>query len=260
MQMPDLIAAEIARRMGVPRHDVAIVLGSGWRSAVEVFGPGWRTMPVSDVPGLIPPSAAGHGGEIRSVRVGEQNVLIFLGRVHQYEGHTPEQVALPVQAACAAGAKTVILTNAAGGIRRGMSVGECVLISDHINLLGGSPLAGPQFIDLTEAYSKRLRELARTIDPTLAEGVYAGMRGPQYETPAEIRMLLTIGADLVGMSTVYETIAARAAGAEVLGISLVTNLAAGLGDSGLDHSEVLAAGRDNADRLGELLHSIVGSL
>lgn len=258
--MPDLIAAEITRGTGVARHDVAIVLGSGWGQAAEVFGPGRGSIPVGELPGLVPPSAAGHGGEVRSVRAGEQNVLIFLGRVHQYEGYSPEQVALPVRAACAAGARTVILTNAAGAIRGGMPVGSPVLISDHINLLGGSPLVGAQFVDMTDAYSPELRKLARSIDPGLQEGVYAAMRGPQYETPAEIRMLQSIGADLVGMSTVYETIAARQLGARVLGISLVTNLAAGLGDGGLDHSEVLAAGRENAASLGELLHAIASAL
>lgn len=260
MQMPDLIAAEITRRTGVDRHEVAIVLGSGWSRAAEAFGPGWESIPVADLPGLVPPSAAGHSGEVRSVRCGDQNVLIFLGRVHQYEGHSPEQVALPMYAACAAGAETVILTNAAGAIRADLPIGTPVLINDHLNFLGGSPLAGAQFVDLIDAYSPKLRELARSINPSLAEGVYAAMPGPQYETPAEIRMLRTLGADLVGMSTVYETIAARSKGAQVLGISLVTNLAAGLGGDGLDHADVLAAGRENAASLGELLRSIVGAL
>jgi purine-nucleoside phosphorylase len=260
MQMPDLIAAEITRRTGVAHHDVAIVLGSGWGRAAEAFGPGWESILVADLPGMVKPSAAGHGGEVRSVRVADQNVLIFLGRVHQYEGYAAEQIALPVRSACAGGAKTIILTNAAGAIRDDLPVGTPVLISDHLNLLGDSPLRGAQFVDMIGAYSPELRSLARKIDPSLQEGVYAAMRGPQYETPAEIRMLRALGADLVGMSTVYETIAARANGAAVLGISLVTNEAAGLGTAGLDHSDVLAAGRENAASLGELLHAIVSAL
>jgi purine-nucleoside phosphorylase len=161
-----------------------------------------------------------------------------------------------------------VLTNAAGALRDGMQVGQPVLISDHLNLTGASPLTGdpppehlgPRFVDLSDAYARRLRDLARSIDPTLEEGVYAALPGPHYETPAEIRMLRTLGADLVGMSTVHETIAARHLGAEVLGLSLVTNLAAGLGDSVLDHADVLAAGGDAAERVGELLAALSGSL
>ena len=147
-----------------------------------------------------------------------------------------------MRTAAAAGCRTVVLTNAAGGIREGMRVGEPVLISDHLNLTGRSPLHGPRFTDLTDLYSPRLRALAREIDPTLTEGVYAGLPGPHFETPAEIRMLRVLGADLVGMSTVLEAIAARAEGVEVFGLSLVTNLAAGLTGAPLDHQEVLAAG------------------
>ncbi|HET9891102.1 MAG TPA: purine-nucleoside phosphorylase, partial [Mycobacterium sp.] len=165
-----------------------------------------------------------------------------------------------VRAACAAGVRAVVLTNAAGGLRQDMTVGEPVLISDHLNLTARSPLVGPQFVDLTDAYSPRLRELARQADRSLTEGVYAGLPGPHYETPAEIRMLRTLGADLVGMSTVHETIAARAAGAEVLGVSLVTNLAAGLSGEPLSHTEVLAAGAAAATRMGALLASVLEQL
>jgi purine-nucleoside phosphorylase len=166
----------------------------------------------------------------------------------------------PVRTACAAGADVVVLTNAAGGLRPEFSVGQPVLISDHLNLTARSPLVGAQFVDLVDAYSPRLRALARSIDPTLAEGVYAALPGPHYETPAEIRMLRTLGADLVGMSTVHETIAARAEGAEVLGVSLVTNLAAGMTGEALDHHEVLAAGRDSATGLGALLAAVLSAL
>jgi purine-nucleoside phosphorylase len=177
--------------------------------------------------------------------------------VHAYEGHDLLHVVQPVRAACEAGARIVVLTNAAGGLREDFEVGQPVLISDHLNLTGRSPLVGPQFVDLTDAYSPRLRALAREADPRLAEGVYAGVPGPHYETPAEIRALRVLGADLVGMSTVHETIAARAAGAEVLGVSLVTNLAAGMTGAPLSHAEVLAAGAASATRMGTLLAEII---
>ena len=166
----------------------------------------------------------------------------------------------PVRTACAAGANTVVLTNAAGGLRPEYTVGQPVLISDHLNLTARSPLVGAQFVDLVDAYSPALRTLARDVDPTLAEGVYAGLPGPHYETPAEIRMLRTLGADLVGMSTVHETIAARAAGADVLAVSLVTNLAAGMTGQPLSHDEVLAAGRQSATAMGSLLAAVVSRL
>jgi purine-nucleoside phosphorylase len=194
------------------------------------------------------------------VRVGDTRVLLLLGRTHAYEGHDLTRVVHPVRTACAAGAGTVILTNAAGGIREGMSVGTPVLISDHLNLTARSPLVGAEFVNMVDAYSPDLRALARRIDPTLAEGVYAGLPGPHYETPAEIRMLRVLGADLVGMSTVHEAIAVRAIGARVLGLSLVTNLAAGITGEPLDHSEVLAAGAASAARIGELLRDLVGRL
>jgi purine-nucleoside phosphorylase len=167
-----------------------------------------------------------------------------------------------VRTAVCAGARVVILTNAAGGIRPGLRVGEPVLIRDHLNLTGKSPLAGPpppgqRFVDLTDLYSPWLRALAREADPSLTDGVYAMMPGPHYETPAEITMLGRLGADLVGMSTGLEAIAARHLGAEVLGISLVTNLAAGLAGHGLSHAEVVEAGRTSASRMGALLAGIL---
>jgi purine-nucleoside phosphorylase len=182
---------------------------------------------------------------------------VLVGRVHAYEGHDLQHVVHPVRAACAAGARIVVLTNAAGGLRPDMAVGQPVLISDHLNLTARSPLVGAHFVDLTDAYAARLRRLAREVDPGLAEGVYACMPGPHYETPAEVRMLGILGADLVGMSTVHETIAARAAGAEVLGVSLVTNLAAGMTGEPLSHAEVLAAGAASASRMGSLLADVI---
>ena len=253
-------AAALAERTGVDRHDVAVVLGSGWRPAADAIGAPSSVVASSDLPGFPQPRVDGHGGELRSVPVGERRVLISLGRVHAYEGHDLRHVVHPVRTACAAGVRAVVLTNAAGGLRADFTVGQPVLISDHLNLTSRSPLVGARFVDLVDAYSPQLRALAREIDPTLAEGVYAGLPGPQYETPAEIRMLRTLGADLVGMSTVHETIAAREAGAQVLGISLVTNLAAGMTGQPLSHEEVLAAGRQSATRMGSLLASVIARL
>jgi purine-nucleoside phosphorylase len=224
--MADEAAAALLARVGADAVDVAVVLGSGWAPAAAELGE---------------PSAAGHGGQVLSLTVGGKRVLVLLGRIHAYEGHDLRHVVHPVRTACAAGARSVVLTNAAGGLREDHSVGQPVLISDHVNLTARSPLVGAQFVDLVDAYSPRLRALARDVDPSRAEGVYAGLPGPHYETPAEIRMLRTLGADLVGMSTVHETIAARAAGAEVLGVSLVTNLAAGMTGEPLNHEEVLEA-------------------
>ncbi|WP_454788922.1 purine-nucleoside phosphorylase [Mycolicibacterium lutetiense] len=250
-------AATIAERTGVERHDVAVVLGSGWAPAVAALGEPVATVPMGDLPGFTPPSAAGHRGQAHSVRIGDHRVLVLAGRIHAYEGHDLQHVVHPVRTAAATGVSTVVLTNAAGGLRAEYHVGQPVLISDHLNLTARSPLVGAQFVDLVDAYSPALRALARDIEPTLAEGVYAGLPGPHYETPAEIRMLRTLGADLVGMSTVHETIAARAAGLQVLGISMVTNLAAGMTGEPLSHAEVLEAGRQSATRMGSLLASVI---
>lgn len=263
-------AEAIAARTGVERHDVLVVLGSGWTPAADRFGTTTAEVPVSELPGFPPVGVVGHAGVLRSVEVaGGKRLLALLGRVHAYEGHDLSVVVHAVRSAVRAGCGTVVVTNAAGGLRAGMRVGQPVLISDHLNLTGRSPLTGPappaalelpRFVDLTEAYSARLRNLAREVDPTLEEGVYAGLGGPQYETPAEIRMLQVLGADLVGMSTVHEVIAARHVGAEVLGLSLVTNLAAGLGADALDHADVLEAGRAAAESMGDLLARVVARL
>ncbi|CAN5531104.1 purine-nucleoside phosphorylase [soil metagenome] len=253
-------AAAIAERTGVDHHDIAVVLGSGWAPAAEVLGEPTAVVPMAELPGFTPPTAAGHGGRVLSVPLGAHRVLVLVGRIHAYEGHDLAHVVHPVRTACAAGATTVVLTNAAGGLRSDFTVGQPVLISDHLNLTARSPLVGAQFVDLVDAYSPALRDLARQIDPSLAEGVYAGLPGPHYETPAEIRMLRTLGADLVGMSTVHETIAARAEGAQVLALSLVTNLAAGMTGQPLSHAEVLEAGRQSATAMGSLLSSVISRL
>ena len=264
MTDPEAVAQDAADairdRTDVDEHDVAVVLGSGWAPAVAEFGDPVAVLPMAELPGFTPPSAAGHGGQVLSLRIGDRRVLVFVGRIHAYEGHELRHVVHPVRAAYAAGVHTVVLTNAAGGLRDEYVVGQPVLISDHLNLTARSPLVGAQFVDLVDAYSPRLRAIAREIDPSLAEGVYAGLPGPHYETPAEIRMLRTLGADLVGMSTVHETIAARAGGVEVLAVSLVTNPAAGMTGKPLSHDEVLEAGRQSATRMGSLLAAVIAQV
>lgn len=266
----DDAAAAIVERTSVQQHDVLVVLGSGWMPAADRFGETTVEVPIGELPGFPSVGVAGHAGVLRSVEAaGGKRILALLGRVHAYEGHDLSAVVHAVRTAVRAGCHTVVVTNAAGGLRAGMRVGQPVLIADHLNLTSRSPLSGPaapeelglaRFVDLTEAYSPRLRALARDVDPSLEEGVYAGLPGPHYETPAEIRMLQTLGADLVGMSTVHEVIAARHVGAEVLGLSLVTNLAAGLGDGHLDHADVLEAGRAAAEAMGDLLAQVVERL
>lgn len=257
-------AARLAELTGRSRHDIAVVLGSGWAPAADALGTGTQ-VPMADLGGFPEPTVPGHLAAVRSLDLGQQAALIFLGRTHLYEGHSPATVVHGVRTAIAAGCQTIVLTNAAGGIQAGLRPGQPVLISDHLNLTGRSPLTGPpppagyqsRFTDLTDLYSARLRELARAVAPDLPEAVYAGLAGPHYETPAEIRMLRTCGAGLVGMSTVLEAIAARHRGAHVLGLCLVTNVAAGLAAEPLDHEEVVAAGRQASARLGGLLASIL---
>lgn len=260
-------ARALAERTDVERHDVVVVLGSGWRTAAEQLGEPTCAFAAAELPGFHPPTVEGHGGELRSIDVDGRRVLVALGRVHAYEGHALADVVHGVRTAVLAGCTTVVLTNAAGGLGPGLAIGQPVLIADHLNLTGRSPLTGPspdasigpRFPDMTDLYSSRLRGMAQELEPTLVEGVYAGMGGPQYETPAEIRMLQTLGADLVGMSTVHEAIAAHHMGAEVLAMSLVTNLAAGLGAS-LDHEDVLAVAAASADAMGALLARMVRRL
>jgi len=258
-------AARLADLTGQPRHDVAVVLGSGWAPAADALGSTVAEVPLDALGGFPLTTVGGHSAAVRSVRAGDVRALVFLGRVHLYEGHDPATVVHGVRTAVAAGCQVVVLTNAAGGIREGYQVGQPVLIHDHLNLTGCSPLGGPpppggyppRFTDLTDLYSARLRALAAAADAGLPEGVYAALPGPHYETPAEIRMLRTLGADLVGMSTVLEAIAARHLGAEVLATSLVSNLAAGLAPHGLDHAEVVAAGKAAAGRMGSLLAGLL---
>jgi purine-nucleoside phosphorylase len=263
-------AARLAELTGRAGHDVAVVLGSGWSPAADALASGLDAtvteIAVADLGGFPPSTVPGHAGLALSMVTPGLRLLALVGRVHLYEGHQPSVVVHGVRTAVAAGCRVVALTNAAGGIAAQFQVGQPVLVRDHLNLTGRSPLAGPgappegfpsRFTDLTDLYSARLRALAREADPSLAEGVYAAMPGPHYETPAEIRMLATLGADLVGMSTVLEAIAARHLGAEVLAISLVTNPAAGLAAAGLDHTDVVAAGQAAAGRMGALLAQVL---
>ena len=250
-------AAVLRERTGVQTHEVALVMGSGWLPAVDALGEATAELSTSDLPGFAPPAVAGHAGKIRSVRSGEKNLLVFLGRTHFYEGLGVRSVVHGMRTAAAAGCSVAVLTNGCGGLDERWQPGTPVLIRDHINLTGTSPIEGANFVDLTDLYSARLRALCKQVDGTLDEGVYVQFPGPHYETPAEIRMVRTIGGDLVGMSTVLEAIAAREAGMEVLGISLVTNLAAGITGAPLNHQEVLEAGRSAATRMGELLGAIV---
>ena len=261
-------AEQLAVRTGVDSHDIAVVLGSGWAPAADALGVADAVVPVAELGGFAEPTVPGHAPVVRSVRAGSRRVLVFLGRTHLYEGHGVATIVHGVRTAIAAGCRVIVLTNAAGGIRRGLWPGQPVLISDHINLTGQSPLAGPpppegypsRFADMSQAYSAELRAIARAADPSLEEGVYAALPGPHYETPAEIAMLSAVGADLVGMSTALEAIAARHLGAEVLGVSLVTNLAAGLSKQPLDHSEVVAIEQHAALRMGTLLAEILPGL
>jgi purine-nucleoside phosphorylase len=257
-------AEQIAELSGVARHDIALTLGSGWAAAADQLGELVVEIEAETIEGFSRPTVSGHVGTLRSVRLpGGKHALIIGARTHLYEGRGTQAVAHGVRAAAACGATTMVLTNGAGGINPQFTPGTAVLIRDHINLTGHSPLEGATFVDLTDLYTPALRELARSVQPDLPEGVYAQFPGPQYETPAEIVMARTIGADMVGMSTALEAIAARHQGMQVLGLSLITNPAAGTSvrvdgqAEAISHAEVLDAGREAAGRLGELLARIV---
>lgn len=232
-------------------------MGSGWLPAADALGVADHEIPLAELPGFSAPAVAGHGGTVRSLTLGDRRLLIFLGRTHYYEGKGVAAVVHGVRTAAAAGVKTLVLTNGCGGLDPAWAPGTPVLISDHINMTATSPLEGANFVDLTDLYSSRLRALCREADPSLDEGVYVQLPGPHYETPAEIGMVRAIGGDLVGMSTTLEAIAARAEGLEILGISLVTNAAAGMTGEPLNHEEVLEAGRAAATRMGALLGDVL---
>jgi purine-nucleoside phosphorylase len=259
MEVARAAAERLAALTGAEHHDVALVLGSGWAPAGELLGETLAEVPNTEVPGFRAAAVEGHVGTIRSVRIGDSDrrALVFGTRTHFYEGRGVRAVVHGVRTAAAAGCRVLLLTNGCGGLTPAWTPGTPVLIRDHINLTGASPLEGATFLDLTDLYSARLRALCHEIEPSLDEGVYVQFRGPQYETPAEVRMAGVLGGHLVGMSTAIEAIAARHAGLEVLGVSLVTNLAAGVSNAPLDHAEVVAAGKAAAQRVGAMLAQVV---
>jgi len=251
------------------RHDLLVVLGSGWSEAIPTLEAASATPPqsiaVTEIPGFAKPSALGHGGALVSITIGNIAVLLLTGRTHLYEGHGVHAVVHGVRAAHANGCSAVLLTNGAGCLRPDWQVGTPVVITDHINLTGHSPLTGDnppaphagRFVDLTDAYSQQLRDVVRSVDPTINEAVYIGLHGPHFETPAEIRAMANWGADMVGMSTVLEVIAARHLAMQVLALSLATNQAAGMSGEKLSGEEVIAVGKDSAPRVAELLRKVL---
>ena len=254
-------AEQIAEKTGVERHDIALTLGSGWAKAADLIGETTATIAATEIDGFSKPALEGHVGTLRSILLPSgKRALVIGARTHYYEGHGVRRVVHSVRTAAATGAKVMVLTNGAGGIKDTWSPGTPVLISDHINLTADSPLEGATFIDLTDLYSSRLRAVAKSIDPGLDEGVYCQFRGPHYETPAEVQMAKAIGGHIVGMSTALEAIAAREAGMEVFGMSLITNLAAGIQKTPLSHAEVIDAGRTAEPVISALLAKIVAAI
>lgn len=255
-------AAVIRERTGIGKHDVALVLGSGWGQTGDLIGETLVEIDNTDVPGFGKAAVAGHSGTMRSVAIGDtgRRALVYGTRTHFYEGRGVRSVVHGVRTAAALGCTTIVLTNGCGGLREEWPPGTPVIIRDHINLTAHSPIEGANFVDLTYVYTPRLRDLAREVDGSLDEGVYVQFRGPHYETPAEVQMAKVIGGDLVGMSTSLEAIAARQSGMDVLGISLVTNPAAGISKTPLNHEEVLEAGKAAADRCGQLLAAVVAKI
>src|SRR4051812_8669799 len=254
-------AGQLAEKTGVERHDIALTLGSGWGKAADLIGETVASVPATEIVGFSKPALEGHVGTLRSIRLPNgKHALVIGARTHYYEGHGVRRVVHSVRTAAATGASVMVLTNGAGGIKETWTPGTPVLISDHINLTADSPLEGATFIDLTDLYSRRLRDVARGVDPSLDEGVYVQFRGPHYETPAEVQMAKAIGGHIVGMSTALEAIAARQAGMEILGMSLITNLAAGIQKTPLSHEEVIEAGREAEPVISRLLARIVEAL
>jgi purine-nucleoside phosphorylase len=267
----EFIRAEAAARFLLKqtklRPKIAVVLGSGLGAFADEFASAVR-IPYAKIPNFPRSTAIGHAGQLVIGKVDGIEVAAMQGRVHLYEGYSVKDVAFPIRVFAGMGVKAVILTNAAGGIKKEFTQGRLVVLSDHINLQGVNPLSGPndenfgaRFPDMSRAYDKRFRELTlaegRRLGIALGEGVYAALAGPSYETPAEIRYLKTIGADLVGMSTVPEVIAARHSGIRVLGISCVTNAVAGILDQPLDHNEVLQTAERVKGQFIALLRAVI---
>jgi purine-nucleoside phosphorylase len=251
-------AAGYLREHGWPSHQVMVTFGSGWQGAADALGSADRTVPMHEVPGFVDPVAEGHGSEIRSYDVHGARVLAYLGRTHLYEGHGPGAVVHGTRVAAALGCTTAILTNANGSLRSDWTPGTVVVVRDHLNLTGTSPIVGPRFVDLTDAYAADLRRIARRSDPSLVEGVYAMVRGPHYETRAEGSAMARVGADVVGMSTVLEAIAAREAGMRVLGLSVVTAVDAE--GTLIDPAEVVRIAAEAASRCGDTIAAVIARL
>ncbi|MEI6790619.1 MAG: purine-nucleoside phosphorylase [Myxococcaceae bacterium] len=249
----------------LPPAQIAVVLGSGLGQFADALtNP--QYLPYSQITGFPVSTVEGHAGQFVHGFINQTPVLLMQGRVHRYEGYTPAEVVFPIRMLKSWGIEKLILTNAAGGINENFKAGDLMLISDHLNLTGDNPLIGPndsklgpRFFDMSDAYSKKMLDLAKSIEPNLKEGVYAGMLGPCYETVAEVRMLKMLGADAVGMSTVFETIAARHLGMEVLGISCICNQAAGISKSKLTHEEVVLASENASKKFEDLLIRLIES-
>ena len=266
------IAAEAAaERLDAAGAEVAVVLGSGLATAADTLEDA-RAAPYASLPGFPETTVAGHPGRLMVGRWQGRKTLVLCGRVHAYEGYCASEVGFAVRVAATLGAHSVVVTNVSGGVDPGLEVGEIVAISDHVNLTGTSPLVGPnderlgpRFVDMVDAYTPTLRGLAAEValqlfGKPMREAVYAGMLGPSYETPAEVRMLRILGVGLVGMSTIHEVISARHAGLGVLGLSLVANPAAGVKKGRLSHEEVTRAASAGAGKMGELLAGVVGAI
>lgn len=262
-------ARTIRSRTGL-KPEVAIVLGSGLGGFADEFAEA-VAIPYGEIPGFATSTAEGHAGRLVIGRVGLVPVIAMQGRVHYYEGYSLEEVTFPIRVFKLLGIKRLILTNAAGGIDIELNQGALMVISDHLNLMGVNPLRGPndekfgpRFPDMSEAYSRELQQLAvevaRTLGIEIRRGIYAALAGPSYETPAEIHMFRACGADAVGMSTVPETIVARQMGIEVLGISCITNMAAGISDEPINHAEVMETGRRVRETFTKLLRGVIAQL
>lgn len=269
LEQARLAARELARHTGTDRLDAVVVLGTGLHPVAALLGAdGTRPIDLTALPWSPRFTGMGHRPEAWSLRIGDRRTLVVGGRLHLYEGRTPAEVVHVVRTAIAAGCATVVLTCSAGAVAPGLEVGQVVAVSDHLNLTATSPLTGvpadhPQgvpFVDLTDAWSPALRALARAADPSLQEGVYAQLPGPHLETPAEVRMLAALGADLVGMSMVPEAIAARHLGAEVLGLAVVTNPAAGTAPGPVDVDALSGAAAGAAGALADLVRGVLEGL
>jgi purine-nucleoside phosphorylase len=258
-------ARELARRLGVDHHDVLVILGSGLSGTAEALGAGEDSVPLDTLPFFPHYSAGGHRAQAWSVEHNGLRLLVLGGRCHLYEGLTAMEVVHPVRTGIAAGCRTVFLTAAAGGIRDDLATGSVMVVEDQLNLTGRSPLIGPDFVDMADAYAPRLRASALAAPAPAAAvlaaraGVYAQLAGPQFETPAEITMLRTVGADVVGMSMALETIAARQAGADVLGLALITNPAAAA-NATIDVVDIATVGSAAAPAVAAIVRHVVGSL